>query len=79
MQHAQGGHGGTDIDQRHRQALVGGCQPAGEQAKRTLQRIRLDIDHTSREAGQRQGRFEDFDIFLATGGEQHIHTLGIAR
>ncbi|MNP11240.1 hypothetical protein D3C76_1034170 [compost metagenome] len=78
MQHAQGGHGCSNIDHRHQSPLQAPSL-ALQQAERSLQGIGLDVDHARSQARQGQGCLTDFDVFLATGGQQHVDPLRIAH
>ncbi|MNH33605.1 hypothetical protein D3C79_941380 [compost metagenome] len=78
MQHAQGGHGCADVDHRHQSPLEAPSRVL-QQTARSFQGIGLDIDHARSQARQAQGGLSDFDVLLATGGEQHVDPLRIAR
>lgn len=79
VQDAQGGHGRADVHYRHGQLVGVGTQLAAQQRIGALQRVGLDVDHLGGQAGQRQGRFANLDVFFPTGGQEYVHALGIAR
>ncbi|MNQ66837.1 hypothetical protein D3C85_813390 [compost metagenome] len=78
MQHAEGGHGGADVDDRHGQLVMAIAHLGREQGVGALQCVGFDIDHLGIEPGQCQRGFAHFDVFLATGGQQHVDPFRIA-
>lgn len=78
MQHAERGHGGADVDDRHGQSLLGRGKLRGEQTEGSLQRVGFDIDHASRQPGEPQRRLADLDVLLSTSRQQHFDPFGAA-
>ncbi|MNN37819.1 hypothetical protein D3C81_1517840 [compost metagenome] len=79
VQDAERGHGRADVDHSDSQTLLRSRQLRGQQAERALQRIGFDVDYPCGQPGEGQRRFTNFDVFLATGSEQHIDPLRVAR